>query len=312
VLRSITVLDIQHAYGDGRGRVCALLQSPPTPFKRFSGSRSPGSFNSIPQRSTLAGILVSGLYALAGVLNLTFTHGILFAHVTDLNRVTLPWGEQIAFGVGPANPWRLLPDLAWFIVLAYALDAAIGLARRGDRGRAWFFGLSIFACLGIGYLHGTLIDLGVLPPPSIWLFTFLALIILMSVSLVDDVVSVPVLKRQIASQLEKWQCLIDNAKMLVFGLDTHGRINFVNPHFLDTTGYTEEEIIGQSLVDIAREPEKGGAGQPDSKGPGKRGPAGKHLPGIGHQKRSCARCPLVACAAARPGRKDNRYPEHRR
>jgi hypothetical protein len=37
-----------------------------------------------------------------------------------------------------------------------------------------------------------LIDLGILPPPSIWLFTFLALIILMSVSLVDDVVSVPV------------------------------------------------------------------------------------------------------------------------
>jgi PAS domain-containing protein len=200
--------------------------------------------------------LVSGLYGFAGVLNLTFTHGILFAHVTDLNRVTLPWGEQIAFGAGPANPWRLLPDLAWFIVLTYALDAAIGLARRGDRGRAWFFGLSVFACLGIGYLHGTLIDLGVLPPPSIWLFTFLALIILMSVSLVDDVVSVPVLKRQIASQLEKWQCLIDNAKMLVFGLDTHGRINFVNPHFLDTTGFIEEEIIGQSLVDIAREPEK--------------------------------------------------------
>jgi PAS domain S-box-containing protein len=200
--------------------------------------------------------LVSGLYGFAGVLNLTFTHGILFAHVTDLNRVTLPWGEQIAFGAGPANPWRLLPDLAWFIVLTYALDAAIGLARRGDRGRAWFFGLSVFACLGIGYLHGTLIDLGVLPPPSIWLFTFLALIILMSVSLVDDVVSVPVLKRQIASQLEKWQCLIDNAKMLVFGLDTGGRINFVNPHFLDTTGFIEEEIIGQSLVDIAREPEK--------------------------------------------------------
>ena len=44
--------------------------------------------------------------------------------------------------------------------------------------------------------------------------------------------------------------------MLVFGLDTHGRINFVNPHFLHCTGYTEEEIIGRSLVDIAREPEK--------------------------------------------------------
>ena len=200
--------------------------------------------------------LVSGLYGLAGVFNLTFTHGILFTRVDDLNRVMLPWGEQIAFGVGPANPWRLLPDLAWFIVLAYALDASIGLARRGDRGRAWFLGLSIFACLGIGYLHGSLIDLGMLPPPSIWLFTFLALIILMSVSLINDVVSVPLLKGQIASQMEKWKSLVDNANMLVFGLDTHGRINFVNPHFLHCTGFTEEEIIGRSLVDIARDPEK--------------------------------------------------------
>ncbi len=200
--------------------------------------------------------LVSGLYGLAGVFNLTFTHGILFGRVDDLNRVILPWGEQIAFGFGPANPWRLLPDLAWFIVLAFALDASIGLARRGDRGRAWFLGLSIFTCLGIGYLHGTFIDLGILPPPSIWLFTFLALIILMSVSLINDVVSVPLLKGQIASQMEKWKSLVDNAKMLVFGLDTNGRINFVNPHFLHCSGYTEKEIIGRSLVDIAREPEK--------------------------------------------------------
>jgi PAS domain-containing protein len=53
----------------------------------------------------------------------------------------------------------------------------------------------------------------------------------MSASLVDDVVSVPVLKRQIASQMERWKSLVDNANMLVFGLDTHGRINFVNPTF---------------------------------------------------------------------------------
>jgi hypothetical protein len=85
------------------------------------------------QRSTLAGIAgVRALRHLPRVFNLTFTHGILFEHIADLNRVTLPWGEQIAFGVGPANPWRLLPDLAWFIVLAYALDAS---DRAGPPGR---------------------------------------------------------------------------------------------------------------------------------------------------------------------------------
>jgi len=200
--------------------------------------------------------LVSGLYGLAILLNLIFPQGIIFSHIENIDRILLPWGETIAFGIGPGNPWRLTADLAWLIVLAYTLDTSLYIARRGEHRRAWYFGLSIFACLGVGYLHGTLVDLGMLAPPSSWNLTFLALIILMSASLVDDVVSVPVLKRQIASQMERWKSLVDNANMLVFGLDTHGRINFVNPHFLHATGYTEEEIIGRSIVDIAREPEK--------------------------------------------------------
>ncbi len=254
--------------------------------------------------------LVSVLYALAAVLNLTFPHGILFEHINDLKRVMLPWGEQVAFGVGQANSWRLLADLAWFVVLAYTLDASVYIARQGERRRAWYFGLSIFACLGVGYLHGTLVDLGMLAPPSSWNFTFLALIILMSASLVDDVVSVPVLKRQIASQMERWNSLVDNAKMLVFGLDTHGRINFVNPHFLHTTGFTEEEIIGRSIVDIAREPEKEELGSRIQKALENGDLPLRTQRALVTKRRSNTRCPLGACAAARPRRGDNRYPEH--
>ncbi len=145
-------------------------------------------------------LLVSGLYSLALLLNLVFPHGILFEHIDRLDVVSLPWGERVAFAIGPANPWRLLPDVAWFLLLAYALDSCIHMGRQGQLRRAIFFGASLFACLGIGYLHGTLIDLGLLPPPSVWVFTFLALIILMSGSILDQVVQVPVLKRQLASQ----------------------------------------------------------------------------------------------------------------
>jgi hypothetical protein len=105
--------------------------------------------------------LVSGLYALAAVLNLTFPHGILFEHIDDLNRVMLPWGEQIAFGVGPANPWRLLPGSGLVHRAGLRVGCIrVGLARQGSARACMFFSLSIFACLGIGYLHGTLIDLG--------------------------------------------------------------------------------------------------------------------------------------------------------
>lgn len=204
----------------------------------------------------LPAILVSGLYVLAGILDLMFPHGILFERVDDLHSIALPWGETIASGSGPANAWRLLPDLAWFILLAYTLTAVIRYRRQGEKQRAWFLGLSIFACLGIGYLHGTLIDFGILPPPSIWNFSFLALIVLMSAGLVDSVIKVPELERRIANQLDRWQTLIAKAKLLIFGLDPQGRINFVNPHFLNTTGYTEGEVIGRPLLDFVHPSEK--------------------------------------------------------
>ena len=204
--------------------------------------------------------LVTALYSVAGVLDVIFPYGILFERLDDLHPITLPWGETIASGSGPANAWRLLPDLAWFILLAYTLNAVIRYHRQGEKHRAWFLGLSIFACLGIGYLHGTLIDFGILPPPSIWNFSFLALIVLMSAGLVDSVIKVPELERRIANQLDRWRTLIDNAKLLIFGLDPRGRINFVNAHFLNTTGYTEDEVIGRPLLDFVPPSEKDDVG----------------------------------------------------
>jgi PAS domain S-box-containing protein len=204
----------------------------------------------------LPAMMVSGLYVGAGVLNLLFPQGILFDRVDVLNPVTLPWGETIAFGSGPANAWRILPDLAWFVLLSYTLNALIRYHRRDGKHRSWFLGLSIFACLGVGYLHGTLVDFGILPPPSIWNFSFLALIILMSAGLVDKVVKVPELERRITTQMERWQTLINHAKLLIFGLDPRGRIDFINPHFLDSTGYTEDDVIGRPLMDFVHPSEK--------------------------------------------------------
>jgi PAS domain S-box-containing protein len=202
-------------------------------------------------------LLVTGIYILSGLLNLIFDHGILFAHIDHLDSVILPWGERIASAVGPSNPLRLLPDVAWFFLLAYALDSCIRMHRQGHKRRALFLGISLFACLGIGYFHGTLIDLGLVSPPGIWLFTFLALIVLMSGALVDDVVRVRVLSRQLAVQEAKFTSLVNLSTMVVIGLDTSGRINFVNPHFSAITGFSREEVVGRPLVDLVLPDDKG-------------------------------------------------------
>jgi hypothetical protein len=45
----------------------------------------------------------------------------------------------------------------------------------------------------------------------------------MSSSMINDLLTVPVLKQQVALQPERWQRLLENAKVLIFGLDHHDR-----------------------------------------------------------------------------------------
>ena len=195
-------------------------------------------------------ILVTAGYATATLVNVLSSHSVLFATIDELITVTLPWGEQIAFASGPAHPMRLVADLSWLLMIYITVEACIFMGRRGQRRKAIVFGLVLFWTLGVAYVYGTLLDLGRVPPPPLHNISFMLLILIMSGTLITDVLSVPVLKQQVAVQLERWQSLLDQAKILIFGLNKRGRISFVNPHFQDTTGFTEGELVGKSLLDI--------------------------------------------------------------
>lgn len=44
----------------------------------------------------------------------------------------------------------------------------------------------------------------------------------------------------------RWRSLLDNVQLIVVGLDLTGCVNYINPFFLNLTGYTEAEIMGQN------------------------------------------------------------------
>jgi PAS domain S-box-containing protein len=44
----------------------------------------------------------------------------------------------------------------------------------------------------------------------------------------------------------RWRSLLDNVQLIVVGLDRSGNINYVNPFFLDLTGYTSAEVLGKN------------------------------------------------------------------
>jgi PAS domain S-box-containing protein len=43
----------------------------------------------------------------------------------------------------------------------------------------------------------------------------------------------------------RWRSLLENVRLVVVGLDVQGRVEFANPFFLELTGYTYAEVIGQ-------------------------------------------------------------------
>ncbi len=43
----------------------------------------------------------------------------------------------------------------------------------------------------------------------------------------------------------RWQSLLDNVRLIVVGLSCQGQVEYVNPYFLEATGYTLEEVIGK-------------------------------------------------------------------
>ena len=57
------------------------------------------------------------------------------------------------------------------------------------------------------------------------------------------------LQQQIAATLveaeQRWRSLLENVRLVVVGLDNKGKVEYVNPCFLDLVGYTKAEVIGQ-------------------------------------------------------------------
>ena len=199
---------------------------------------------------------VTGAYALAVVVNILSPNSIIYATIGTLQAHYLPWNEKISYVSGSPNPWRFLADIAWILLFLMTAKSIMRLAKQGVNRRVILLGIGLFMFLGVGYLHGTLMDLGVLGPPYITNLTFLALILVMSAALVDEVVSASVLTREVAAGERRWLSFMQNVNLLVAGSDLAGNIKYVNPHCCRVLGYLPKELMGKRATDLVPEDER--------------------------------------------------------
>ena len=198
-------------------------------------------------------IIVTLFYCSAMIINFLSPGSILFQGAVELTPFSLPSGETFYLASGSANPLRVVADIGWFILVVYTAVAFVNFARRGNARKVMIYGSAIFLCLGLGYLHGTLIDLKITNPPYLGSFLFLPLTLLMSYSLAGDVLLASRLTHQIEKAEERWRNLLMNVQLIVLGVNNNRTIFFVNPYFLRLTGYEEDEVINQQFTNFIPE-----------------------------------------------------------
>jgi PAS domain S-box-containing protein len=198
-------------------------------------------------------IALTSAYGFAIAINLLSPYGVLYTTITDIFQVDLAWGESITYANGTMNKWRILGDIGWLLLIYLAASSCVRQYRRGEKLRAVFLFAVLFFFLGLSYLHGTLVDLGIMDPPVMFTVIFLGLVLVMSASISAEVVGVGKLKKEMAENERRWKSLLQNIKLLVAGIDHRGKIDFVNPHFVHVTGFSMEDLVGKRVHELVSE-----------------------------------------------------------
>jgi PAS domain S-box-containing protein len=199
---------------------------------------------------------ITVLYIITLIINFFSPTTILFQGNTELSTYHLANGEIIHILTGSANSLRIIADLAWILLILVTFSNCIQFGRKGNIKHAVILGATTFLCLGLGYLHGTLIDLRIADPPYLGSFLFLPLSLVMSYTLATDVVRASVLSKKVKQAESRWRNLLEKVNLLVLGVDININIVYINPFFLKLTGYKRDEIINQPFVNILKEEDR--------------------------------------------------------
>ncbi len=86
-----------------------------------------------------------------------------------------------------------------------------------------------------------------------------------SVKLISTVARDITQQKKIAATLfeaeRRWRSLLENVRLVVVGLDSRGKVEYVNPYFLELVGYTKAEVIGKDWFETFLPPHQRNRGQ---------------------------------------------------
>ncbi len=133
-------------------------------------------------------ILITTLWSLGLVFNFISPGSLTFYQIMELKRETIFWGEPFTTPVGEINQWKLLADVASFLILVYIVDATVRLWSQRGSEKAWIVGGAIVIFILVAGIHTPMVDAGLVSTPYMISFSYLAIVFALSYQVVMDAV----------------------------------------------------------------------------------------------------------------------------
>ncbi|MBV9790458.1 MAG: PAS domain S-box protein, partial [Chloroflexi bacterium] len=193
-------------------------------------------------------LILHGMSILALAINITLPFGLFFTQIAGIASVMLPWGEHITYPIGTiVGPWVWLVRGLLVLMHLYAYYACYRQYRRGERRAALSLTLSLSSVLFARWHDHLALARGT--PTLSWVeYGFLALIVVMSLGVLDDLIRVSGMKQELISNERRWRELLESVELAVVGLDHDGHIDYVNPYYLRLTGFARTEVLGRAFT----------------------------------------------------------------
>ncbi len=190
------------------------------------------------------------LWAVMQIPNLRLPYGKLLGRISSLERRSLPWGETFPVLHADQTVWSTLSGFAGLLFIGFVADAAWRLWSRGGRRHALVIGGSTVVFLGAAAIHAPLVDRALVETPYLISFAFLGVVLAMGLELTRDVARAAELSATVESSERRWRSLLENVQLLVVGGDGSGRVDYVNPFFLEVTGQLAGDVLGRPFREI--------------------------------------------------------------
>ena len=145
------------------------------------------------------------------ILNFGFSRGVNFRTVSDIRYFS--WdGETIAMPVAAPNPWSLLSQISLLLLLAFSVDAAITVWRRGDRTRSFLVGGSVIFGAILAW-RAPLMTWGIIEVSFVQGFTYAAVAAAMVYQLGRDMARAGRLTRELEVSEKRFNLAADSANL---------------------------------------------------------------------------------------------------